>query len=115
MRLLVGPGLYDPRGNEAFLVKALKKVADVKTFDQKASSFEDVLSGLPNGWNPDAIVVRDAEFYKIPSGIERADFPIFGLVGDYNLSLNQMLPILGCFDYFFCDTKGVRIFQQIGV
>lgn len=114
MKLLVGPGLYDPRGNEAFLVKALRKIADVKTFDQKGSSFEDVLSGLPHGWNPDAIVVRDAEFYKIPSGIERADFPIFGLIGDYNLSLNQMLPVLGCFDHFFCDTKGVRIFNKLG-
>jgi hypothetical protein len=114
MRLLVGPGLYDPRGNEAFLVKALKKIADVKTFDQKVSSFENVLSGLPHGWNPDAIVIRDAEFYKIPSGIECADSPIFGLIGDYNLSLNQMLPVMECFDYFFCDTKGVRIFNKLG-
>lgn len=114
MKLLVGPGLLDPKGNEAFLVKALKKVADVRTFDQDVSHFEDLISGLPHGWNPDALVIRDAEFYKMPLGIERADFPIFGLIGDYNLSLNQMLPVLGCFDHFFCDTKGVRIFNKLG-
>jgi len=58
MKLLVGPGLFDPRGNEAFLVKALKRVADVKTFEQTASNFEDILSNLPHNGNPDAIVVR---------------------------------------------------------
>ncbi|MBW1681774.1 MAG: hypothetical protein JRJ83_10090 [Deltaproteobacteria bacterium] len=53
MKLLVGPGLRDPNGNEAHL-------------------------------------------------------------GDYNLSLGQMLPIMCCFDYFFCDSKGVRIFRKLG-
>ena len=27
-RILLGPGLYDPKGNEAFLVKAIKKVTE---------------------------------------------------------------------------------------
>lgn len=115
MKLLVGPGLFDPKGNEAFLVKALKKAADVRTFNHLAGSFEDVLRSLPYGWNPDAILIRDAEYYKIPVGLEFAECPIFALVGDYNLTLNQMLPILDCFDHIFCDTKGVRIFNKLGI
>lgn len=115
MKLLVGPGLRDPKGNEAFLVKALRKVADVRTFGPDAPDFDTVLRELPLRWNPDFILVRDAEFYKIPKGLERAPMPVFALVGDYNLSMNSMLPILGCFDHFFCDTKGVRIFNKLGL
>jgi hypothetical protein len=114
MKLLVGPGLRDPKGNEAFLVKALRKVADVRTFGPDAPDFEAVLRELPLRWSPDAILVRDAEFYKIPRGLERAPMPVFALIGDYNLSMSSMLPILGCFDHFFCDTKGVRIFKKLG-
>ena len=113
MKLLVGPGLMDSSGTEAFLVKGLKRAADVKTFDHTTARFEDVLRGLPAGWNPDAILVRDAEYYKIPPGIEQADAPIFCLLGDYNLSFNQMLPILGTFDHIFCDLKGVRILGKL--
>jgi MoaA/NifB/PqqE/SkfB family radical SAM enzyme len=114
MKLLVGPGLLDSSGTEAFLVKGLKKAAEVKTFDHTAARFEDVLRGLPAGWTPDAILVRDAEYYKIPPGIEQAEPPVFCLLGDYNLSFNQMLPILGAFDHIFCDMKGVRILRNLG-
>jgi len=114
MKLLIGPGLSDPKGDEAFLVKALRKVADVKTFDSGIKDFEQLVRSVPHGWTPDAIVIRDAEYYKMPSGLERAELPIFGLIGDYNLSYNQMLPVLGCFDHFFCDSKGVRIFKKLG-
>jgi len=114
MKLLLGPGLRDPAGHEAFLVKALKRAADVVTFDDRSETFDQALDTLPPGWTPDAIVIRDAEFYKMPSGLERAPWPVFGLVGDYNLSLGRLLPVLGCFDYFFCDAKGVRIFNKLG-
>ena len=114
MKLLVGPGLNDPVGNEAFLLKALKRAADVVTFDHNHKRFEEVLGALPSGWTPDAILVRDAEYYKIPPGIEAAEYPVFCLLGDYNLSLNQMLPVMGAFDHFFCDLKGVRIFRTLG-
>lgn len=114
MKLLVGPGLRDPKGNEAFLVKALRKVADVRTFGTDSPDFDAVLRRLPFRWNPDAVLIRDAEFYKIPRGLERAPMPVFALVGDYNLSMSSMLPVLGCFDHFFCDTKGVRIFKKLG-
>ena len=114
LKLLVGPGLADPRGNEAFLVKALKRVADVVTFDNNPKRFEEVLGALPARWTPDAVLVRDAEYYKIPAGLEAAEYPVFCLLGDYNLSLNQMLPVMGAFDHFFCDLKGVRIFRDLG-
>ena len=114
MKLLIGPGLYDPKGNEAHLVKSLKKVADVKTFDHTHRNFKEVIDSLPGGWRPEVILIRDAEFYKMPMSLEEADCPVFALIGDYNLTLNQMLPILGVFDYFFCDTKGVRIFNRLG-
>jgi len=114
MRLLVGPGLFDYVGNDAFLVKALKKVADVKTFDKEAGTLEQVMCALPRQWSPDAIVIRDAEFCQMPLGLEEADVPVFALVGDYNLSLGNLLPVLGAFDYFYCDTKGVRIFNKLG-
>ncbi|HDI78183.1 MAG TPA: hypothetical protein ENF54_00940, partial [Desulfobacteraceae bacterium] len=114
MKLLIGPGLYDPKGNEAHLVKSLKKVADVKTFDHTHRNFKDVIDSLPRGWRPEVILIRDAEFYKMPMSLEEADCPVFALIGDYNLTLNQILPVLGVFDYFFCDTKGVRIFNKLG-
>ncbi len=114
LKLLVGPGLCDPSGNEAFLVKALKRTADVATFDHNHQKFEEVLRALPSGWTPDAVLVRDAEYYKIPPGLEAAEYPVFCLLGDYNLSLNQMLPVMGAFDHFFCDLKGVRIFKELG-
>ncbi|MFH1148542.1 MAG: glycosyltransferase [Pseudomonadota bacterium] len=114
MKLLVGPGLRDPRGDEAFLVTALKKAADIRTFDADSGDFQSVLKSLPYGWHPDAVLVRDAEFYRLPGGLERAECPVVGLIGDYNLSLNRMLPIMDMFDYFLCDSKGVRIFRRLG-
>jgi MoaA/NifB/PqqE/SkfB family radical SAM enzyme len=115
IKLLVGPGLMDPLGNEAFLIKALKRAADVVTFDHNHQRFEEVLRAFPAGWTPDAVLVRDAEYYKIPPGLEAAEYPVFCLLGDYNLSLNQMLPVMGAFDHFFCDLKGVRIFKDLGL
>ncbi len=114
LKLLVGPGLFDPRGNEAFLIKALKKIADVRTFDHKHDMFEEVLRELPSGWTPDAVLIKDSEYYKIPPGLEQVESPVFCLLGDYNLSLSQMLPVLGAFDHFFCDLKGTRIFRKLG-
>ncbi|MCE5336991.1 MAG: radical SAM protein [Desulfobacteraceae bacterium] len=114
MKILLGPGLFDPRGNEAFLVKSLKRAADVVTFDHTRNDFDAVLRDLPAGWTPDAVLIRDAEYYKIPPGLERAEMPVFCLLGDYNLSFNQMLPVMGAFDHFFCDLKGVRIFGKLG-
>ncbi len=114
MKLLVGPGLFDPLGNEAFLIKALKRAADVKTFDHNPTRFDDVLRTIPAGWTPDAILIRDAEYYPIPSGLEQADYPVFCLLGDYNLSFNRMLPVLAAFDHLFCDLKGVRILNKLG-
>ncbi len=114
LKLLVGPGLYDATRSEAPLLRALRKVADVKIFDHTHDCFETVLRRLPAGWNPDAVLIRDSEYYPIPPGLETADQPVFCLLGDYNLSFNQMLPIMGAFDHFFCDLKGVRIFNKLG-
>ncbi|HTP28760.1 MAG TPA: glycosyltransferase, partial [Anaeromyxobacteraceae bacterium] len=114
MRLLVGPGLKDPAGEEALLVKALRSHADVVTFPGGVRSFDEVLAGLPAGWEPEAVLVRDAEFYFLPPGLERSPWPVHALVGDYNLSFDRMLPILDCFDRFYCDERGVRIFRQLG-
>ncbi len=50
----------------------------------------------------------------MPAGLEDAEYPIIGLIGDYKLSLNQMLPVMGVFDYFFCDSKGKRLFNKLG-
>ena len=113
-KILLGPGLYDPHGNDAYFVKALKKAADVITFDENNESFEKVLTGLPSGWTPDFILIRDAEWFGIPPGLEKAESPIFCLLGDYNLSFHRMLPVMGAFDHFFCDLKGVRIFRKLG-
>ncbi|HQK47414.1 MAG TPA: glycosyltransferase [Syntrophorhabdaceae bacterium] len=113
-KILLGPGLYDPKGNEAFLVKAIKEVAETILFDGSFSSFEQLMGRLPKGWEPDFIIIRDAEFYKMPVNLENSPYPVIGLIGDYNLTLNKMLPILDSFDYFFCDTKGVRIFNKLG-
>jgi hypothetical protein len=115
MKLLVGPGLCDTNGKEACLVKSLKKAADVRTFGGGQTRFEDVLRGLSANWTPDAVLVRDAEYHKLPPGIEQAESPIFCLLGDYNLSFNQMLPVMGTFDHFFCDLKGVRILNKLGI
>jgi hypothetical protein len=113
MKILLGPGVHDPKGNEAFLVTALKRAADVRTFPA-GLTWRQTRASLPFNWTPDVIIIRDAEFYQMPMGLERAEYPIVGLVGDYNLSLNQMLPVLGVFDHFFCDTKGQRIFNKLG-
>lgn len=113
-KILLGPGLYDPKGNEAFLVKAIKEKAETILFDGSFSSFEQLMDRLPRGWEPDFIIIRDAEFYRMPANLENSPYPVIGLIGDYNLTLNRMLPILDVFDYFFCDTKGVRIFNKLG-
>ena len=100
LKLLVGPGLADPRGNEAFLVKALKRVADVVTFDHNPKRFEDVLRALPARWTPDAVLVRDAEYYKIPAGLEAVEYPVFCLLGRLQSLIQPDAAGYGCFRPF---------------
>lgn len=108
MKILLGPGLHDPKGNEAFLVAAMKRHANVRTFDAHG------IHQQPDDWTPDAVIVRDAEYYPIMPGIENVECPIIGLVGDYNLTLPRMLPIMGMFDHIFCDLRGVELFSKLG-
>ncbi len=46
MRILLGPGLHDTKGNEAFLVTALKRAAEVKTFSA-GLTWPQVAASLP--------------------------------------------------------------------
>lgn len=108
MKILLGPGINDPKGNEAFLVSALKRNADVRLFDSRE------IPQPKDGWSPDCIVVRDAEYYSIPPGLEDVPVPVIGLIGDYNLTLPRMLPIMGIFDHILCDSCGVVFFRRLG-
>ncbi len=114
MRILLGPGLNTPQGTEAFFVQALRRHADVVSFDDTFAHIDDLWPKLPAGWEPDVVLVRDSEFYLMPEDLQRVPCPIVGLIGDYNLSLARLLPVMGVFDHFLCDTKGVRFFQKLG-
>ncbi len=114
MRILLGPGLNTPQGTEAFFVQALRRHADVVSFDHTFGHIDELWPKLPAGWEPDVVLVRDAEFYLMPADLQRVPCPIVGLIGDYNLSLSRLLPVMGVFDHFLCDSKGVRVFQKLG-
>ena len=121
-RILLGPG--DPRRSLGSLINALREYADVITFSPRNAdicyrvdkdSFHDILGRLPKNWTPDFVIIRDAEYYEIPMGLEESPYPVIGLIGDWNLAFNGMAGIIGIFDFIFTDKRGVEVFQKLGI
>jgi len=54
-------------------------------------SMSDLLARLPNGWEPDALVFWQPHLYAMPTGWEKSEIPVFGIIGlgncwDYSIA-----------------------------
>ncbi|MDZ7373236.1 MAG: glycosyltransferase [candidate division KSB1 bacterium] len=104
-------------------MRALRQYCDLRTFglrqadvrfDPVADSFQDILERLAP-WRPDVVIVRDAEYYPLPFGIDQAPVPVVALVGDWNVCYTTYAGLLRRFDLLLTDRAGEDVLRRDGV
>lgn len=102
-------GRHDPACPNYDLIGAFRKVpgVDVKTvgFSSRSdivinytTTFEQMLSQLPAGWQPDLFLSHLVEDNPPPIGIERANFPTLFHTQDFDRHFQHCYHLMGMFD-----------------
>lgn len=121
-RILLGPIRSSEMGGQ-YLRRALanhsvitfaEQDADI-TYDYSMVTFDQILSALPEGWQPDLVLIWSPEYQGLPLGFERCPFPIVGAIGDWNMSFRCLKELAGAFDHLFTDQRGTERFRQAGI
>lgn len=124
-KLLIGP-LFNPD-----LIGAYAGHEDIKLFmpasaytdnyrydlvydPEKIRHFNEILNGLPAGWEPDLLLWWDPVYQPLPPGIEDCPYPTALIPGDWNLAFLSVLQSARCFDAVFADARLGPILAQAG-
>ena len=84
-------------------------------YDYSSESFHDILAKMPLDFIPDAVILWGSEYTGIPLLIEESPYPLFSIIGDWNVSFSNIKDIINCFDYaFVIDKKAVEAFKVCG-
>ncbi len=83
-------------------------------FDPSRGTWEDLRALLPPGWEPDLILFYYPEHEPLPRGIERAPYPVVGVISDWNLHFDQLWTMAPFFDAVAADRAGTGIFAGAG-
>jgi len=129
MKILIGPLLPDNQKRINDLV-TLQEIAgnstndyDLKFFNLKYQigaktyfihDFQEILANLPLNWKPDLLIFWRPEYEYLPLNIEKVNFPIVAVVGDWYLGLDHVLLSRHLFDHIFTDFQGLEILQNNG-
>ena len=83
-------------------------------FDPSRQSIDQLLASLPNGFQPDLVLIWWPDQEPLPANFENCPVPTVGIVSDYNLSLPTTTRLQPFFDVLLCDRAGVDLFAQMG-
>ncbi|MEZ5990297.1 MAG: glycosyltransferase [Planctomycetota bacterium] len=83
-------------------------------FDGHAQGFDELMAMLPADFEPDALLFFWPDQEPVPEGLERAPFPVVGLLSDYNLSLPHVTGLWPYFDAMLCDRPGLPVLGRLG-
>ena len=79
------------------------------------TSLKDVFHALPDGWNPDIVMVFNIEYNIIPFDIESYPCPVIGILIDWFVNFSTLKEIVKRFDYIFVgDIEGYNLFHTSG-
>ncbi len=83
-------------------------------FDPSRGTWEQLRALLPPGWEPDLILFYYPEHEPLPRGIEKAPYPVVGVISDWNLHFDQLWTMAPFFDAVAADRTGTGIFAGAG-
>jgi hypothetical protein len=82
-------------------------------FDGGEASIHQLLSSLPAGFAPDAILLLWPDQEPIPRDLEQSPVPVIAIVSDYNLTLPFFLRSWPFFDLVLCDRPGLQVLGRM--
>src|SRR5262249_54874333 len=82
-------------------------------FDPSSGTLAELLRLLPEGFEPDAIVLWWPDQEPLPKGLEEARCPVVGIISDYNLTLPYVAGLWPFFDLWLVDKGGVDLFARL--
>ena len=83
-------------------------------FDPSRGTWEELQALLPPGWDPDLVLFYYPEHEPLPRGIEKAPWPVVGVISDWNLHFDQLWTMAPFFDAAAADRMGTGIFREAG-
>jgi len=83
-------------------------------FDPARGRWEELASLLPPGWEPDLVLFYYPEHEPLPKGIERAPWPVVGVISDWNIHFDQLWTMAPFFDAVAADRMGTAVFRKAG-
>lgn len=121
MRALLGP--LNPVDHPAVVgdldgldVRCFDRQAADVTFDPAREPLAALWGRLPADWTPDCLIWWSPEYSLVPQGIETCPVPSIAALGDWNLGLWSIAPLLEAFDLVVTDRPGERLLApQLGV
>ena len=75
------------------------------------SSFQDILSQLPQGWQPDLVIWWFPEFLEVLPGLVDCPFPTMAQISDWHSLREGLIPLVRQFDLVATDRMGLEILQ----
>ena len=79
------------------------------------TGLQTILKDLPEGWEPDLVIIFYIESNIIPLDIESSPYPVIGLLFDWYTCASSLKDTFKRFDYIFLgDRKGLDIFRKSG-
>jgi tetratricopeptide (TPR) repeat protein len=110
MRIVLSPGFGPAATVERFPSDGEDEVLAVPL----KPTYEETIAQLPDGGKPDLFVFRHLETYPAPVGLEEADCPVAGVIGDWNLGGQAIQLIAPAFDLLLIDQNGCRVLRHLG-
>ena len=83
-------------------------------FDPSRGTIDELLAALPNGFEPDLVMLWWPDQEPLPAGLQHCPVPVVGVVSDYNLTLPTTTRLHPFFDVLLCDRAGVDLFEKLG-
>ena len=82
-------------------------------FDAESESIEDLFARLPQGFEPDAIMLWWPDQDPIPVGLERCPVPSIAVMSDYNLTMPHLRRVWPFFDLVLCDRPSLTVMGRL--
>ena len=82
-------------------------------FDPSKGSWHELRDALPNGFEPDLVLLYWPDQEPLPADLDDCPVPVVGVVSDYNLTLPYLTALWPHFDALLCDRGGVDLFETL--
>lgn len=82
-------------------------------FDPSTEHFRALWKRLPQGFEPDCVLLYWPDQDPICAGLEECPVPVIGVLSDYNLTFPFVTGLAGHLDLLLVDRPGVSLFERL--